>query len=223
MLYPKLTCSLKATIVTVASIFPNIVVFVASPEDFHWLVIESGLNRFLYDVQLLSWLQKPTHLCLAASVVAKEKLLNGCYDARFEWIYYTESDQIPHVRNVDHFLELAMNANSVVIPHRGECGWHPRDVALQSEDPPDHLLKRKPSILAKELHLVEDIMSTSCCFDRSCLDISPDTYTHYDNSSVKLFRQHESFVHISGTGNVFDQKFRTCKLSTRRHDFIEDY
>jgi hypothetical protein len=211
---------LQATIITVAAVFPNIAVFVASPEDYNWLVYESGLNRFLYDVQLISWMRNPSHLCVATSVVAKEKLLDGSYDASFEWIYYTESDQLPHLRNVDNLLELAMQENTLVIPHRGECLWHPQDVALQSVEPPGDLAN---PILEKELLLVDDIMSASCCFDQRCLDVTQDTFTPFNKSSVKLFQQHESFVHIAGTGNNFEAIYRTCKLSThRRHNCIED-
>jgi hypothetical protein len=205
---------LQATILAVAAVFPNIAVFVASPEDYNWLVFESGLNQFLYDVELVSWMRNPSHLCVATNVVAKEKLLDGSYDASFEWIYYTESDQVPHLRNVDNLLELAMQENSLVIPHRGHCLWHPQDAALHSVEPPQDLLNPR---LEKELHQVDDIMSASCCFDRSCLDISEDTFTHYANSSVMLFCQHESFAIIAGTGHIYENRYRTCKLRQQRH------
>jgi hypothetical protein len=213
---------LEATVLTVSIVFPNIAVFVASPEDYSWLVFQSGLNRFLYDVQLVEGMKASTHLCFATSVVAKEKLLNDSYDASFDWIYYTESDQIPHLRNVDTLLEWAMNANSLVIPHRGESRWHPQDVALHAE-PPEKLLKLNSKIMEKQLHLVDDIISTSCCFKQNCLDISHHNFTNFDNASTKIFRLHENFVQIAGTGNTFAQKFRTCKLSTPRRNCIEDY
>jgi hypothetical protein len=219
----KVRMYMETTIVTVAAVFPNIAVFVASQEDYNWLVFASGLNRFLYDVQVISLLRDPKHLCFAASVVSKEKLLDGSYDASFEWIYYTEADQIPHLRDVDRLLELAMNANSVVIPHRGEADWHPQDVSRHSIKPPKTVRKRESQVLEKEVHRVDDIMSTSCCFNRNCTDITPDTFSPFNHSSVKLFRQHESFAHITGTGNVFKRRYRTCKLSHRRHSCIEDY
>jgi hypothetical protein len=108
-------------------------------------------------------------------------------------LLYGKSDQLPQTRNVDHLLELAMNANSLVIPHRGECRWHPQDVADHALVPPDGL-NLKSVILRKELHPVDDIMSASCCFNQSWQDISEKTFTPFDNASVKLFRQHESFV-----------------------------
>jgi hypothetical protein len=37
---------LQATILAVAAVFPNIAVFVASTEDYNWLVYESGLTGF---------------------------------------------------------------------------------------------------------------------------------------------------------------------------------
>jgi hypothetical protein len=168
-------------------------------------------------------MRDPAHFCIATSVVAKEKLLDGSYDASFEWIYYTEADQLPHLQDVDRLLELSMNTYSVVIPHRGETQWHPHDVSPHTVETPNHLLERESKILWKELHPVDDIMSTSCCFDRNCMDITPDTFKPFDNSSVKLFRQHESFAQIAGTGNLFALRYRTCKLSKRRHSCIEDY
>jgi hypothetical protein len=209
---------LRASILAHSLVFPNIVVVAASHDDYNWITYESGLNKFLYDVQLLELDDEIlVKLPFGSNVVVKEKLLDGSYDRGFDWVYYSETDQLPHLRDVDHLLQWAMKENAVLVPHRGQPVWHPRDLAPNSE-PQKELTQQwfyeiTPSL---PLQQVDDIRSASCCFDRTCPAVVAEDFKPIKDGSFTLFQQHESFAYLAGTGNVQTHVYKPCKLSTPR-------
>ena len=60
-----------------------------------------------YDVLHYYTLPKPSRLGFATVHTAQQAMLNNPKWSRFEYVFYTESDQILHVRDVNRLLHIA--------------------------------------------------------------------------------------------------------------------
>lgn len=203
---------LNLTVITLANVFPNIAVFVATQADYDYVIHESGLNRFLYDVHFASDLPKPEALPYGTSVKTKSLFQNKTYDlTQFEFVYYSESDQLPHLRNVDVLLRQASKESSLVIPHRLQP--FPR-----LEDISNHTVFRKGGETtvnewtSMRLHEVPDLTKSRCCFPvppRKAEKIS----LKQNPEGLAFFRQYESFAYLAGTGNIHRGEYQACNLT----------
>lgn len=203
---------LNLTVITLANVFPNIAVFVATQADYDYVIHESGLNRFLYDVHFASDLPKPEALPYGTSVKTKSLFQNKTYDlTQFEFVYYSESDQLPHLRNVDVLLKQASKESSLVIPHRLQP--FPR-----LEDISNHTVFRKGGETtvnewtSMRLHEVPDLTKSRCCFPippRKAEKIS----LKQNPEGLAFFRQYESFAYLAGTGNIHRGEYQACNLT----------
>lgn len=215
---------LNATVITTANLFPNVVLYLASQSDYEYVTKESGLNKYLYDVQLMT-LSDPNFLPYAAVVDVRSKMLKGnYYDEGFGWVYYSESDQLPHMRDVDRILRRALEKDVVLVPHRGQPYPLKEDFILF---PPRNITARQHGKLhmllnttaQKEVHNVPSLFKASCCFDPTCPVAEPNdgSLVPFQDPRFSLFRQHESFAHVTGTGRCYPQKYRPCQFAARRY------
>lgn len=119
---------LNVTIKALARVFPNIVVTVCDAVHWDYVANTSGLAGYLYDVLLVKNLSmapivKCTHLPFLSNVQVRRLLQEGYY-----WIYYTESEQPPHLTNLNALLKETLHNRTVVVPHRSQPVALPRDL-----------------------------------------------------------------------------------------------
>jgi len=176
---------LNLTVKTVSNIFPNIVVSVCNRHDYDYVTTHSGLNQFLYDVMMVD-LEESTHLPYFSSVDVRHRIEQGQYDVGFEFIYFTEADQPPHLRDVNWLLHLTLQqTNGIVNPHRGHPDGMPGDLAtnISSSSSSEqsaadaaaaipetevHVMKLRQHFepaQSRTIHDVADISTKSCCFN----------------------------------------------------------
>ena len=208
---------LNITIKSLANVFPNIVVTVCDQSNYDYIVHESGLNEYLYDVLLVKNLtmgevQNCIHLPALSSVQAREKIREGSWIG-FEWVYYTEPDQPVHLRNVHELLkQTLLQERNLVVPHRGHPLALPEDLNM-----PKLGLQAQKFINitgTKVLHDVPDILVSGCCFDNASLQ----TKFPIDTAEVELFRQHNSHAQIAGTCNAMRLNCNICKWIDKTKD-----
>lgn len=206
---------LNLTVFTTSNIFPNLAVFVATQADYDYVVYQSGLNQYLYDVVLLADLREPTHLTLGSVVRTKSFFLNQTYDSSiFEYVYYSETDQLPYLRNVRALLAQASKESSLVIPHRGQAYPVTQDYTNDTLQTFSKLsVKTMEQNALSEEHFIPDMMQARCCFP-----LKPDATAKFSlrehPSQLKRFRHRESsFAFIAGTGNYFEHAYNPCNLS----------
>eukprot|EP00525_Craspedostauros_australis_P013843 CAMPEP_0198110212 /NCGR_PEP_ID=MMETSP1442-20131203/2230_1 /TAXON_ID= /ORGANISM="Craspedostauros australis, Strain CCMP3328" /LENGTH=513 /DNA_ID=CAMNT_0043766169 /DNA_START=81 /DNA_END=1622 /DNA_ORIENTATION=+ len=222
---------LNMTIKTVASIFPNVAVFVGHPLDYEYVTQHSGLNQYLYDVQLMKDLRSFDHITYGTSVTAKTLFQKGVYSQDdFDFVYYTESDELPHMRNVHYLLRHTLqepdprhakkNAAPVIIPHRGQPFSIPPDVSADTVQRWKKNYDKAYLNGERTIHDVPDLMTSSCCFERPAVKngpfINPQRAFPISEAKVEFIRQHRSFSHVAGTGNIFKQEFWLCEFSDER-------
>lgn len=95
--------------------YNHIVAVVKSPKDRDFLRNISGLPFF--DVLLIEGLPKSASLPVSTVQQTKERIINGTWD--FDYIFFTESDQILMMRNpVPLYQYIDENPRHLIIPHR---------------------------------------------------------------------------------------------------------
>ncbi|CAJ1962141.1 unnamed protein product [Cylindrotheca closterium] len=204
---------LNVTIKALARVFPNIVVTVCDDVNLNYVASESGLNEYLYDVLLVKNLSmapilKCTHLPFLSNVQVRRLLQKGYYSTdQFDWIYYTESDQPPHLTSLNALLKETLYKNrTVVVPHRSHPIALPRDlnVSMASKQ-----TKRFLEInSAKVLHRVDDLREYSCCF-------LGKNKTAWEAPDVELFQQYNGHAQVTGECNPFQLTCNICKFRNR--------
>jgi len=228
---------LNISVLSVSHVFPNIVLCVATEEDYRYVTDESGLNEYLYDVMLISGLNGTNYLPLGCNVRARAKLSAGARGGDdggggaersgawtgFDWVFYTESDQMPHLRDVDRILSLALQhprndaKSPLIVPHRGVPYAVREDFADLDKVEVGCGMHRLAKVANKTVHSLPDIREKSCCFrDLYCKRNTGSYQHHFDREDVQLFRQHESWAMIAGTGNVFKETYQVCNLTNTR-------
>lgn len=199
---------LRLTIKTLANIFPNIVVSVSEQHDYEYVVNDSGLNQYLYDVHFVRNLTRAVALPLVTCCQTRTLLLDGTYDSKFQFIYFTETDQILQLRNVNAILAGATRKNAVMVPWRGLPIPLENDfVEFRPNNQHQKDLIHTASKL--KLHQVDDLRSASCCY-------SKDTTLGSKLGEISLIQQHESFAHVAGVANIHKMIFRGCELQIPR-------
>ncbi|KAL3934893.1 MAG: hypothetical protein SGBAC_009482 [Bacillariaceae sp.] len=209
---------LNVTIKALARVFPNVVVTVCDEANLDYVTNESGLNEYLYDVLLIKNLSmapvlKCTHLPFLSNVQVRRLLQRGYYSAdHFDWIYFTESDQPPHLTSVNALLKQALcNSRSVVVPHRS----YP--VALARELNVSWASKGTKQFLQsnsdKLLHRVDDLREHSCCFRPP-----PFLQKEWGSPDIQLFQQYDAHAQATGFCNPFRKTCTTCTFRNRAKD-----
>lgn len=205
--------SLNVTVKALARVFPNIVVTVCDQANYNYIIHESGLNEYIYDVLLvknltMGELTMCRHLPALSSIQTLEQVRRGIYRG-FEWVYFTESDQPPHLRNLDALLRKALFDNkTVVIPHRSYPVVLPEDVNVtEASRKAQHLIQISGG---KVLHEVPDLREKGCCYNPATWGNTP-----WEDSEVEIFRQHNSHAQAAGFCNPFKLTCSTCKFIDR--------
>jgi hypothetical protein len=196
---------LNLTVKTIASIFPNIVVSVFDQQNYDYVVHQSGLNEYLWDVLQVRNLTMRQHLPHQTSVQARKNLLPGgrWEHAGFEFVYYTEADQIPHLKNLDALLKQTLQDNhTVVVPHRS--------LPVPVELPYDSIRATlAESVLHKPVVLIPDLRQKQCCFDFGNLTRLP-----FGDSTLQVFQQRRhSHAQVAGTCDPFSKQCHVCRFA----------
>lgn len=206
---------LNLTVKSLARVFPNIVVTVCDESNYDYVMKESGLNEYLYDVLLVKNLtmgevQNCIHLPALSSIQTREKIRDGSWMG-FEFIYYTESDQPLHLRNVHEILKYTLRDDRTVItPHRSYPTALPEDMNV------GEARKQARNFMTmtgtKILHDVPDIRLKGCCFDSRSLH----TATNVTSREVELFRQYNTHAQAAGTCNPLRYRCHICKFIDKK-------
>jgi hypothetical protein len=202
---------LNITVKSLARVFPNIVVTVCDEANYNYVMNESGLNEYLYDVLLvkdlsMGELQNCIHLPALSSIQTREKIRDGSWMG-FEFIYYTESDQPLHLRNVDELLrQTLLDDHTVITPHRSYPTALPEDLNVAEARTQARQFMNMTGF--KVLHDVPDIRSQGCCFDKFSLDRK----INVTSPELELFRQHNTHAQAAGTCNPLRYTCHICRF-----------
>eukprot|EP00602_Paraphysomonas_sp_CaronLab_P006918 CAMPEP_0185022548 /NCGR_PEP_ID=MMETSP1103-20130426/5253_1 /TAXON_ID=36769 /ORGANISM="Paraphysomonas bandaiensis, Strain Caron Lab Isolate" /LENGTH=360 /DNA_ID=CAMNT_0027554659 /DNA_START=65 /DNA_END=1143 /DNA_ORIENTATION=- len=142
---------LKACFWSIYAHISHIVVAVTSSEDYKYCRHKSGLPFF--DVLLLDNLPKVAALPVATSIAVKDRLIDGRYD--FDYIYFTESDQILLMRRPQDLFDILHRfPRYVLLPHR--LVTYPKSVMKG--------VVRRPVVSVSDPSM--DWVNMSCCLPR---------------------------------------------------------
>lgn len=208
---------LNITVKSLARVFPNIVVTVCDEANYDYIMNDSGLNQYLYDILLVKSLtngllnQRPvkcTYLPALSSMWARERIREGSW-VGFEWVYYTESDSPLHLRNVNELLRKALtDERTAVVPHRS----FPTPLANDLNGTftkPQALKFMNTTRFIKVLHDVPDLLAKGCCFNSSLLEGKEHDFF---GATVEIFWQHNVQAHVAGTCNPYKLTCNPCNL-----------
>jgi len=174
--------------------FPYIVAVVKSTGDYFYARNESGLP--FYDVVVLLNLPKSASLPVATVQQTKARLADGRWD--FDFVYFTESDQIivirQHERLFDHLRE---NPRHMILPHR--LIPYPLDV-----------LKYKHARAASNTGEY-DWYDLSCCMPRQNCK-GRKNWKPVADHSVPMVRIYGLEIPL-GNSNFHSEEYRACVLS----------
>ena len=208
---------LKLTLESLKPTFPKYTVCVATEPDYAYATnATNGLG--FYDVLKRFDITQPQRLGFATLYTAQQALQHDPRWAGFKFVFYTESDQILHVRDVNQLLHIAGNGAvpNLVMPHRvmpaprrRDMGPEPLDWTgrpgadssnAEAGDAPKKPGKAKARRTfrraleefarndAKALHRVVDVTRASCCFDRAPCVSHRSHWKDGEDRAVELFQ-----------------------------------
>lgn len=187
---------LKACFWSLYAAIPNIVAAVKNNADYEYARHISGLP--FYDVMLLTDLPKNAALPVATVQNTKARIANGTWD--FDYIFFTESDQILLLRRHAEFYEhLRQFPRQMIIPHR--LIPYPLDVLKYRH-------KREPSNASNGPY---DWMDMTCCMPRQNCRERKD-WMHVGNTSVPAVNIYGLEVPL-GNNDFHAERYRACTLS----------
>jgi len=208
---------LNITVKALARVFPNIVVTVCDENNLKYVTEHSGINEFLYDTLLVKNLSMApitqcTHLPILSSIQVRRLLLdddNEKYSTKhFEWIYYTESDEPPHLTNLNALLKETLHDDrTVVVPHRSYPAAleTEMDIKLVPKKARDFLITNRHKVM----HQVDDLRDMSCCFNR------PFVREKWESPKIQLFKQYNGHAQANGWCNPLRNTCTTCTFRNR--------
>ena len=187
---------LKACFWSLYAEIPHVVASVKNNADYEYARRTSGLP--FYDVMLLSGLPKNAALPVATVQNAKARIANGSWD--FDYIFFTESDQILLLRRHAEFYEhLRQHPRRMIIPHR--LIPYPLDVLKYRHN-------REPSNISNGPY---DWMDMTCCIPRqNCQERK--NWIPVGNNSVPSINVYGLEVPL-GNNNFHAESYRACVLS----------
>lgn len=224
---------LRKTIESLRPTFPKYTVCVATKPD-HEYVTDPINDLGFYDVLHFYTLPKPSRLGFATVHTAQQAMLTNPKWARFEFVFYTESDQILHVRDVGRLLHIAgSSVSNHVLPHRispvprrvdmGPAQFTWDKIGFQGQKALAEFARNGP----KTLHRIRDVDRASCCFDRGQCVKHRNHWKHGGQQAVELLQLadpsssgaetgRDSFAMVAGEGNFLRQQFRVCRFHNKR-------
>ena len=188
---------------------PNIIVSVASEADVEWAKNKSGMP--FYDVFHMKGLPKSAALPVATTQETRRRILDGRLD--FDYIFYTESDQILLWRDPSHLYDyLRVYPEHMLLPHR-LMAYPPR--VLEEI----HHRTLSANHVSRYDTLKESLLAwtnMSCCLPRqNC--VSRKRWVHLKNAKVPIVNYLGIEVPL-GNSNFLDEIYRPCRLSSERVD-----
>eukprot|EP01063_Lacrimia_lanifica_P006547 TRINITY_DN1402_c0_g1_i2.p1 TRINITY_DN1402_c0_g1~~TRINITY_DN1402_c0_g1_i2.p1 ORF type:complete len:447 (+),score=123.05 TRINITY_DN1402_c0_g1_i2:107-1447(+) len=205
---------IKLAVKATAEVFPNVVLAVHDVISADWIA-QSGLREHLYDVIFLGVVPHPNWIPLMALTKARERLASKAWDPQFEWVYVTEHDQIPHVRDVDRLLHAASAPETVVVPHRSTFYPRAEDFPMTNRSRAAELAAGKgvpAEIPEKRVEEVPDVLEASCCFERGTHCVDGSGIIPIGDKAVYLLRERWTWAYAAGTHTRGIDDFRPCEL-----------
>ena len=183
--------------------FPHVTVAVKGVKDYHWAMNDSGLP--FWDVLLIDNLPKSASLPVATVQQAKARIMDGRWNI-FDYVYFTESDQILMMRPFDAiYRHLDMYKRRLVVPHR--LMPYPEAVLLHFHK--RDIFKDAPSQALKG-YGPEDWRNMNCCLRRqNCYD--RHEWVKVKNDSVAIVSVYGIITPL-GNANFHAETYRHCTL-----------
>lgn len=200
---------LEACFWSIYKFVPNIIVSVTSQADVDWA---RNSSMPFYDVYLMQGLPKPASLPVATTQETKRRLLSGHLD--FDYIFYTESDQILLWRIQGYMYDyLKQYPGHMLLPHRLMA--YPARVIEEVHFRP---LSRNYAAKASQLNkTVRAWQSMSCCLNRQNCK-SRKKWVPLRNAQVNSLNYMGIEVPL-GNVNFLDEMYRACKLTQHVGDY----
>eukprot|EP01040_Poterioochromonas_malhamensis_P011509 gene11509-12548_t len=178
--------------------YPYIVAGVKSTKDRDYILNSSGLP--FYDVMLLENMPKSASIPVATVQETKRRIFNGTW-SNFDYIFFTESDQILMMRIPDELYEYIDHfPRHLVIPHRLMAYpstvlkyFHKREV---NEEPPFSWLEKKC------------LLPLQYCEERKA-------WVHVSNTSVEVLNIYGIQVPL-GNSDFHRESYRACEMQEER-------
>eukprot|EP00602_Paraphysomonas_sp_CaronLab_P012540 CAMPEP_0185038474 /NCGR_PEP_ID=MMETSP1103-20130426/34182_1 /TAXON_ID=36769 /ORGANISM="Paraphysomonas bandaiensis, Strain Caron Lab Isolate" /LENGTH=368 /DNA_ID=CAMNT_0027576917 /DNA_START=527 /DNA_END=1633 /DNA_ORIENTATION=+ len=134
--------------------------------------------------------------------IRREMLINTTMRDSFDFIYYTEGDQVLFARKLpDIFSYLTTHQYTALSPHRLVV---PSELVLQS-------FGRN---LAEMINIGGSHSRFSCCLDTSSLAVTRVHWKPISSPSATVIKIFGVPV-VAGNGNFFTQEYRVCNISHR--------
>lgn len=225
---------LRTCIWSLYEFFPHIVIAVSRQNDVDWLWQTSELP--LFDVLLLDNLPKDAGLPVGSTQALRQKLIDGGKYAAFDFVFYTESDQILIARELQLlYAHLAVYPRHMLLPHRlmpysAEAlveGLKRTDIANVSDvvygmtraDGGSGAVAASSASSASAVASAagNKWMSQSCCLPRqNCMERK--TWKNLADQSVPIIQYYGMYVPL-GNINFLREDYRYCKLG----DYVGGY
>jgi hypothetical protein len=167
---------------------------VTTMADVEWGYNQSGLP--FWDILLLPKLPKSAGLPVGTTQQVKEKLVSGDWD--FDYVYYTESDQVIMLRILPLLYEsLRKYPSRMLLPHR---------LMSYSDRIMTEIHKKQISLQ----HQTSWEQEMSCCMERqNCKDRK--TWVKIYDPKVAVLNYLGLYVPL-GNVNFLDEKYRSCVM-----------
>lgn len=194
---------LKTCFWSLYEFFPYIVIGVSRQEDVDWGWKESGLPFF--DIILITGLPKSAGLPVGLTQQTKKRLVpGGIWADRFDYIFFSESDQILISRELPlMYQHLKKYPGHMILPHR--------------------LMPYSPEAITKaHLRDISTIyengwMNQSCCLERqNCAERK--SWRNIKDPLVPIINYYGLYVPL-GNVNFLREDYRYCRLG----DYVGDY
>lgn len=197
---------LRACFWSIYEHFPNIVMGVTQQSDVVWGKEKSGMPW--YDVVLFDKLPKSAGLPVGTVQYTKKMLVSGLWD--FDFVLYTESDQIFFMRQLDLFRQYLLKyPRRVLVPHR---------LMVYSENILGKIHNRYQSgkgsamidVISTQSGSLDDWKKLSCCIPmQHCTDRK--AWVHVANPALPLLNYSGIIIPL-GNSNFLLEEYRPCFL-----------
>ena len=203
---------LSFTFWTLYDMFPHIVLSVASRED-HDFARSAGLPWF--DI-MVNEIPRADSLGIATIMSTQQRLERADWGRRFDYVFYTESDQILHARDLGPVFAAADRKNTLALPHRTvpvPLAADFRAATLEKVMQTDiaKTLNRHQRMTHVRLDAAGSLSRTRCCYDRGECK-SRDHWVPFANAT--LISAGSTFAFLGGEGNFLRDRYRPCTLLT---------
>ena len=186
--------------------FPHVAVMVKGIKDFNWIRNDSGLP--FWKVVLIENLPKSASLPVATVKATKRRIWDGRW-GQFDYVYFTESDQILMMRPLDElYTHLETYKRRLLVPHR--LMPYPEAVLLHFHK--RDILQPMPTQAVKGFR-PQDWKTMNCCMRRqNCWDrLEWIKVSNYTVPVVSVY----GIVTPLGNSNFHAEDYRYCTLYQR--------